>query len=268
MFKKISFLFIISMILCFAICFTGCSNEDVNSSLDNSSQIANSPSSTTSSTENDSESNTTETNSSKVDKEDISSISSSSNESSSQDKQTSDGNSSTSSKDKKPSKNNSSTSSKTSSTSSTQSQASQNTPTYLNPKKYLKIDTAYEAKFFGNDGKSYHIINITFYGLDSFDYSKNNFYNKEFAAKRLQDWGMDFIEEDYEFIEVKGIKYYDIGDYEGCAHPCKITSKNINLTRDLDVETVLLLQKDGTLIVDDAITNIFGTAGTKYKPEK
>ena len=148
----------------------------------------------------------------------------------------------------------------------------QTQPTVLNPKTDLKLDQYFSGEFLITKKDTYTKINIAFHngGDDnySYDYSASPYFSKERCTEIYQGWGSTFNEADFnanQIVTVNGVKYYYIDGYGGgTAHNCEFTDKIIKLYDDEAATTELSLRTDGSLVVDVAITDMFGIVGTKF----
>ncbi len=157
--------------------------------------------------------------------------------------------------------------SSTVSTETTSSQTKPSTPSKLNPKKDFKFGK-YAAEFFGEGKKSYSKCSLNFaQDYEGFEYQNTTYYTKEECERLYGDWGFDATDPDsYDReITVGNVKYYNMIGVVAIAEAYEMTDKVIKITADFDNFGTLSLNADGTLVVDIAAGDRYGTVGTVYK---
>ncbi len=154
-------------------------------------------------------------------------------------------------------------------------------PVKLNPKTNLKFDKYYKTEFFGEDGKSFHIIRLSFYeyedlsdnkyALNGVTFSETNYYNKEYSEKQYSDWGSEFKEEDFnqnEYIIKNNVKYFNLGTGGSCLDAYDLTDTSIKLISGDDTD-ILYIKENGDLVIESVTTdNRYGAVGTVFKLEE
>ena len=241
--KKFSFALVLVIILSLTLCLTGCGKTDTNS-IDSVSTDADNNTTDNSSID-DISSDSTTTNS---DTNSTESVVKNSTESVVKNDITSTSNSSSTPKP-------------------------ENKPKVLYPKTDLKLDTYFYSEFLNSKKDTYTKNMIAFhdggaYGY-SYDYSETPYFSKERCTEIYQGWGDTFNEANFKekhIITVNGIKYYYIEGYGGgTAESCDLTDKAIIITVGDDKNIELSLRTDGSLVIDVAQSDKFGTVGTTYK---
>ena len=150
--------------------------------------------------------------------------------------------------------------------SSSQEASSAPKPNKLNPKTDFKFGK-YVAKYFDNDNKSYHVTSLLFYAdFEGVEYHRENYYTEELCETKLQEWDMEFNEQDYEDakIEVNGVTYYNLGNYDNLAEAYEITDTEIKVTPDFEQWALLSYYDDGTLVLDSTLPHRYAPVGTVY----
>ena len=141
-------------------------------------------------------------------------------------------------------------------------------PAKLNPKKNLKLAN-FKAKTFEENNQIYREISLYFYEeLESFQFSRENYYTKEYCKKKYEGWGMAFDEENFSYEyskEVNGVTYYNLGDFDNVAESCEVTDTIVKLWPYNNGGDILSLNADGTLVVDKANCGML-KVGTIFMP--
>ena len=141
-------------------------------------------------------------------------------------------------------------------------------PAKLNPKKNLKLAN-FKAETFEENNQIYREISLYFYEeLQSFQFSRENYYTKEYCKKKYEGWGMTFDEENFSYEyskEVNGVTYYNLGDYDNVAESCEVTDTIVKLWPHNNGGDILSLNADGTLVVDKANYGML-KVGTIFMP--
>ena len=141
-----------------------------------------------------------------------------------------------------------------------------------NPKTHFTFGN-YVAKYFDNNNQSYHVTSLTFHeDYEGLDYSRINYYTKEYCKKRCQENGQAFDEATFYYeneITLNGVTYYDIGDFDALPENYVMTDTAIRTSPDNSKWGEFSLRADGTLVLDSTTDkNRYATVGTVFTLEK
>ena len=159
-------------------------------------------------------------------------------------------------------------SSELSSIEETSSEETSSAPAKLNPKTDFKYGK-YTAEIFSDDKKTYTITSMYFYqDFAGLDYSSTDYFSKEKAIEKYNEFGSTFNEADFSESEkrvVNGVTYFDIGLWGGIPESYEMTDTVVKVKSDGGVAT-FSLNEDGTLTLESSeVQNRYGKVGTIFK---
>lgn len=140
-------------------------------------------------------------------------------------------------------------------TSDTSSQIESKLPeiTNLNPKTDFEFGK-YITSFYSDDKSEYHIISLEFFkDFDGLEYKHGIYYTQDAAIERLNEVDITFSQDDYNFITIGGVKYYDLEfDYTILPESYEISETQIVITPDNENYGKFSLKSNGTLVLESS----------------